>query len=85
VGSEGVVSWDYETGQATLESAERRQRYWPSSDFERNEMFLSETEHMLRCLSGEENLICDLEDGIQTLRVCLAAKESSQEGRRVHV
>jgi predicted dehydrogenase len=49
--------------------------------FGRNDLFLAELTHFLRCLSGEEQPIVPLGDGIETLRIALAARDSMQEHR----
>jgi predicted dehydrogenase len=54
-----------------------------SQDFERNQLFLDEMRHFLvMCREGVDP-ICDLEDGIEALRIALAAKQSSKSGERV--
>jgi predicted dehydrogenase len=84
VGRNGVIIWDNRDGVAVLET-NRGQVCHPPTDFDRNSMFLSEIRHFLACVAGLEQSICPLEDGIQTLRVCLAAKDSAREGRRILV
>ena len=48
--------------------------------FERNDMFLEQTRHFLDVLRGEAQPLCSLQDGIQALRLALAALESAQQG-----
>jgi len=51
--------------------------------FERNMMFLSEVRHFLACMRGEETPLVTLRDGLQSLRMALAARESMETGRIV--
>lgn len=51
--------------------------------FDRNTMFLSEMRHFLSCIIGNEQPLCTLDDGIEALRIVLAAKESAKKGRLV--
>ena len=46
------------------------------SKLERNEMFVSEIKHFMSCIKDEKQPICTLDDGIRTLQIVLAAKES---------
>jgi predicted dehydrogenase len=44
--------------------------------FERNQLFLDELKHFLACVDSRTKPIVDLTDGLQSLRMALAAKES---------
>jgi predicted dehydrogenase len=84
VGREGVIRWDNQSGVARLD-AKHGEQCFPPVSFERNSMFVSEMRHFIGCIAGREEPICNLEDGVQTLRVCLAAIESARRGRRIDV
>lgn len=45
-------------------------------DFERNRLFLDEMAHFLACVEGREKPVVSLRDGLQSLRMALAVKES---------
>jgi predicted dehydrogenase len=45
-------------------------------DFERNRLFLDELAHFLDCVKSRKKPIVDLHDGMQSLRMALAVKES---------
>jgi predicted dehydrogenase len=51
-------------------------------DFDRNHLFISQTKHFIDVVNGAQP-ICDLNDGIQALRLALGAKESQSTGRSV--
>jgi predicted dehydrogenase len=53
--------------------------------FERNQLFLSEMRHFLQMVRGEAQPLCTLDDGIQALRLSLAALDSAQEGKLVYL
>jgi len=53
------------------------------SGFDRNQLFLSQTQHFLACVEGRESPMVDLHAGIQSLRMALAAKESIATGQPV--
>jgi predicted dehydrogenase len=47
----------------------------PPQPYERNDMFVEEMRHFLRCLRGDEQPMCTLRDGIEALEITLAAKQ----------
>jgi predicted dehydrogenase len=54
-------------------------------DFERNQLFLDELTHFLACVRGEDRPLVPLADGIATLRMALAARESIATGQLVNL
>ena len=83
VGTRGRIRWSDADGSAFLHDS-RRDRvtpFLPPPGFSRNEMFLDELRHFLACLDGAETPACPLEDGVQALRVSLAALRSAHERR----
>lgn len=44
--------------------------------FERNQLFIDQTRHFLECVRTRQRPIVDLRDGLQSLRMALAAKQS---------
>jgi predicted dehydrogenase len=55
----------------------------PPEGFERNQLFVAQTRHFIEVARGESEPVCSLEDGIQALRLVLAAYESQEKGQRV--
>jgi predicted dehydrogenase len=45
-------------------------------NFDRNNLFLDQTRHFLHCVETREKPVVDLADGLQSLRMALAVKES---------
>lgn len=82
VGSQGTIRWDNADGAVHL-----YQEKWHVSPippgFERNDLFLAEMRHFLAVVRGEEGSLCSLEDGIQALRLALAARLSAQRGELI--
>ncbi|HEX4749981.1 MAG TPA: Gfo/Idh/MocA family oxidoreductase [Bryobacteraceae bacterium] len=50
------------------------------SGFERNQLFVDELRHFLHCVETRERPVVDLDDGIWSLQMALAAKESLRSG-----
>jgi predicted dehydrogenase len=46
------------------------------SGFERNQLFIDQLKHFLDCVKSRTKPIVDLHDGLQSLRMALAAKKS---------
>jgi predicted dehydrogenase len=53
--------------------------------FDRNQLFLDELKHFLHCVKSRTKPIVDLHDGLQSLRMALAAKRSILTGQPVEV
>jgi len=91
VGSQGTLLWDNADGSVrwSVAGADGKAGDWqhfaPRPDFERNTLFLDQTRHLMAVVRGEVDPVCSLEDGIQALRLALAAAESSEKGQRMYV
>jgi predicted dehydrogenase len=88
VGTEGTIRWDYTNGNVRWWSSQTSE--WQDipapKKFERNDMFQDEMRHFLEVIEGTAKPICSLDDGVQSLRIALAAKRSaSKESRWIQV
>jgi len=92
VGTNGTLRWDNSDG--TLYFYEMPATFGSYSDnppapvvetfslpagFERNHLFLDQTRHFIDVVHGAQP-VCTLDDGVQALRLALAAKESQKTG-----
>ena len=90
VGTKGTLRWDNADGvlhhygfPASFGSysdqppAPVMETFAPPQGFERNQLFMAQTRHFIETVRGESEPICSLEDGIQALRLALAAYEIS--------
>lgn len=79
LGSRGSVEWDYIQG--TFRIWDNDAGSWRSESYpgvpERNGLFQAETKHFLDVVSGRENPICTLDDGIDAVRLCVAIEQSA--------
>ena len=80
IGTKGTIRWDNNDGAVQLFTAGRQAwGTYPTPDgFERNEMFEFEMRHFVDILHGEDEPICTLDDGIQALRIAMAAQQSAK-------
>jgi predicted dehydrogenase len=98
IGTHGVIRWDYADGAVSVVKAEdeikdltprppslagKGEKFSLPAGFERNDLFLAEMRHFLDVCTGEARPMCTLEDGIQALRLALAARTSAEEGKLV--
>jgi len=51
----------------------------------RNQLFLDELGHFLACVRGDEQPVVTLREGVQSLRMALAARESMETGSAVNL
>jgi predicted dehydrogenase len=86
VGEEGKVSIDFVANEIMLfvdrKAEGKREKV---ENFERNQLFLDELAHFLTCVATRQRPVVDLHDGISSLRVALAAKESIATGQVVEM
>jgi predicted dehydrogenase len=78
-GKQGKILWDNQSGQVDLfaTGTVQRQSFPLPEKFERNDIFLKEMQHFIDLVNGKTRSICDLDDGIRSLKVTLGAIESS--------
>ncbi len=81
IGEGGTILWDYFTRSVSwFENAVGDWQSFEYADFERNDRFLLEMEHLLRCLSGDERPSVDVVSGSKTLELALGAKGAARSG-----
>lgn len=82
VGEKGEIFWDYFKNKVELFDGAWRTVYH-DADFDRNDMFLAEMKHFLACLKGEARPAVSVEEDLQTLKLALGAKESSDNRAKI--
>lgn len=82
-GTEGTILWDYVSQSIQLYTVASAQWELVRYDFDRNRLYLDEAARFLAACRGEERPPVDGADGLRTLKVVLAAKRASREGRTV--
>lgn len=83
VGDEGTLRWDNADGSlhAFTVGSGSWEVFPPPAGFERNSMFSDLMRHFISVARGESLPLCSLQDGVDALRLSLAALESSQTGQ----
>jgi len=98
VGTNGTLRWDNADGILHFQKfpsafgsysdslpAPVIESFSPPAGFERNQLFVAQTRHLIEVVRGESEPICTLKDGVQALRLALAAYESQMMSRIVTV
>ncbi len=81
VGDKGTMVWDHRSGglQCFDTGSNGWKLYNCPSDFERDTMFKDEMRHFIDCVRRQSQPAIDLRSGMQSLSVCLTAKQSTLE------
>jgi predicted dehydrogenase len=64
---------------------DERPEVYEFAGFERNQLFMDELRHFLDCVKTRNRPVVDLIDGLQSLRMALAAKRSMKTGQPVEL
>ena len=98
VGTNGTLRWDNADGILHFHqmpasfgsfsdqpSAPFIESFFPPEGFDRNQLFVAQTRHLIEVVRGESEPVCGLEDGVMALRLALAAYESQKSGQMVNL
>jgi len=98
VGTAGTLRWDNADGilhfykmpavfgsYSDQPPAPVIETFSPPEGFERNQLFVAQMRHFFEVVRGDTEPVCSLEDGIQALRLALAAKESAGSGKVISI
>jgi predicted dehydrogenase len=86
VGDQGKVIFDYYANCVDVHyTATGEGQVRAFDDFDRNQMFMDELEHFLRCVRGEETSLVDVREGLKSLQISAAAAESLGSGAAINL
>jgi predicted dehydrogenase len=86
IGDAGKLRFDYYSNRLEhYDTASRAYQVTDFSGFERNQMFIDELKHFLACVEGKAEPLVSLKEGIQSLKVILAAHSSLKSGQAVKI
>jgi predicted dehydrogenase len=87
IGSEGTLIWDAIANSLSLYDA--GQRAWSTlcaaQEVDRNAMYLAELQEFIQAVKERRKPSITGEDGLQTLRIAVAAKRSAAEQRTIYL
>ena len=78
VGETGYIEADLNLAQTRWVSGDSAIQTISHGDFQRNEMFLEELRDFLRCIKERKAPECDAAQGVISLKMALAARESAK-------
>jgi predicted dehydrogenase len=81
VGKNGSLSFDINSNNLELNSQTETLKI--SEPFNKDKMYEWEIKHFMDCVWEKKVPIVDLDEGLKSLKIVLAAKESSLRGRRI--
>ena len=78
-GTNGIIFWDSINNEVKVYN--NRKKRWISilklKNYERNQMYIDEITHFIKCVKNRKKTINGLDDGIKTLNIALAMKKSA--------
>lgn len=85
VGDEGTIFWTMEPNRVAV--GKEMTDTWESYEFdcERNDMFLGVDREFIEVLDGAPIKTCNIQDGVEVLALIEAARQSSLDGRMIHL
>lgn len=83
----GQVHWDNDSASARIYRVDNGAWEFiePPQGFGRNDLFLSEMEHFLNVVRGNEASRCTLQDGVTALKLTKMVHESSALGKKIFI
>jgi predicted dehydrogenase len=77
IAEKGKIFWDYYDNSLTIFNRIRKQEkvFHTPKNYERNDMFVDEVNHFLKCIEKGEKPLIALDDGIMVLDVILRVKQ----------
>ena len=86
IGEKGTINWDYFKNDVKLFlNKENRWITYEEKSFGRNDMYLDELKHFLKCINGEEKQKIANKDVEDVMNIVKAIKQSSREERKIYI
>lgn len=89
IGTEGLVSWDAISGEISLDLIDEKKVGLSQDDVaitaSRNDMYEAEMRHFIDCVDAGAIPRVTGVDGLEALKIALAARESAMSGRYVEI
>ncbi|MFA4955699.1 MAG: Gfo/Idh/MocA family oxidoreductase [Candidatus Methanoperedens sp.] len=82
IGEEGSIVLDIKEGTVKLYTAEENEwkLFEQPKDYIMNQSYIDEMLHFINCIKGKEEPLISIVDGLEVLKIALAAKESAKNG-----
>ena len=84
-GTDGIIFWNSQENAIKVYS--NKKNTWKTilkiKKFDLNQLYVDEIKHFLRCVKNRKNTINNLDDGIKTMKIALAIKESGKKKKNI--
>ena len=84
-GTDGIIFWNSQENIVKVYS--NKKNVWKTilkiKNFDRNQLYIDEIIYFLKCVKNRKNTINNLDDGIETMKIALATKESSEKKKNI--
>ena len=86
-GTKGTITWNSDQNKviAYMNKKKKWQVLLHDKNHVRNQMYIDEIKHFFRCVKKREQTLNNLESGIETMKIALAIKQSSNKRKFVKI
>jgi len=84
-GSKGRIEADLKNLTINVIKNDSKIKEYSWKGFERNNQFINQLKHFLKVIYNKENSMVDLDEGLVSLKIALAAKSSLKSGKVIKV
>jgi predicted dehydrogenase len=84
-GVAGTLTWDGIAAEVRRYTPDEGWKVLHAGDGDRNDMYVAEMAHLLACARGETEPSIGGSDALRAVRIALAARRASEEGRRIEL
>ena len=78
IGEKGTIFWNYFTDTVSIFTLKNKWQNFHFNKFKKNDMYKKEIKHFLYTVKNKTTPLIDLQQGIEVLKIALAAKKSSK-------
>ncbi|MBN2421603.1 Gfo/Idh/MocA family oxidoreductase [Candidatus Woesearchaeota archaeon] len=79
IGTKGKIIMDLVKTSLTVINSEGSKEEYDFSDYKRNQMYSDELDHFFNCIKNKSQPVVNLNDAINSLKICLAVKQSLEK------
>lgn len=87
IGDKGSILLDLIKGIVNVYTSEKKEweLYEKPEEYEMNQTYIDEMSHFINCIKGKERPLISIEDGVEVLKLALAAKDSARTGKLIEI
>ncbi|MBI4377618.1 MAG: Gfo/Idh/MocA family oxidoreductase [Nitrospinae bacterium] len=85
IGDKGTITCDLIRGRVGLYRGDKGCWKYFNDPCQRDNVFIMQAENFIRAINGKEDIKTTLEEGVGTLKVCMAARESADTDRVIRI